>query len=434
MSKPAPAPAPDYDVAIVGASIAGCAAAALLGQAGARVALVEKRPDPAAFKRVCGHFIQASAAPVLERLGVLDELDRLGASRGRARLWTRFGWTKFARGRGESISVRRELLDPVLRRRAAATPGVELIPGTSAVGLVERDVRVDGLELKGRAGSGWIRARAVVGADGRGSRLAEMAGIATRSYPNVRFAYWGYFEGPRALPAEESARLWLLEPDAAIVTPTDSGLQMYVAFPHHSRRDAFRSDPEGALREFFAGVPDPPPIGASTLAGPIVGKLDLTNERRRAAAPGIALIGDAAMTADPLAAVGCGFALQSASWLADELAPALDSDRAVDRALRRYRRVHARRLGGHMRLLNDTAANEGALKPPQRLLFGAAAADRTTAERLADFADRWRGPAVLLSPRTLARAAFVRRRLRSPVQPTVAAGSSAKAAGPPGPA
>ena len=56
----------DHDVAIVGASLAGSAAAILLGRAGARVALSEQRPDPHAFKRVCSHFIQGSAVPALE--------------------------------------------------------------------------------------------------------------------------------------------------------------------------------------------------------------------------------------------------------------------------------------------------------------------------------------------------------------------------------
>src|SRR3954452_18733868 len=60
----------DYDVAIVGARLSGCTAAILLGRAGARVALIEKRPDPQAYKRVCSHFIQASAVPTIERIGL----------------------------------------------------------------------------------------------------------------------------------------------------------------------------------------------------------------------------------------------------------------------------------------------------------------------------------------------------------------------------
>lgn len=41
-----------HDVAIVGASIAGCTAAILFGRAGLRVALVERSPDPETDKRV----------------------------------------------------------------------------------------------------------------------------------------------------------------------------------------------------------------------------------------------------------------------------------------------------------------------------------------------------------------------------------------------
>jgi menaquinone-9 beta-reductase len=427
----------DYDVAIVGAGIAGCATASLLGRSGARVALIERSPDPAAYKRVCGHFIQSSAVPVLERLGLLGELERRGGHRGHARVWSRAGWTlprpDEARSRAgwtrlrpdeaQSLNLRREVLDPLLRERAASTPGVELLAGTRASGVLREGDRVEGLELSGAGGERPLRARVVVAADGRGSRVAKLAGIETRTSPNVRFAYWGYFEGPPALPDGEGVRLWLLEPDAAIVTPTDSGLQMYVAFPHRDHREAFRADPEAALREYFAALPDAPPLGSSTLSGRMVGKLDLTNERRRAAAPGIALVGDAALAADPLSAVGCGFALQSAGWLADELAPALAGARAVDPALRRYRRRHGRRLGGHIRLLDELAANEGRLNPIQRTLLAAATVDRRTGARLAAFASRSRGPSVLLAPHGLARAALMARRARRRPGTAAAAGT-----------
>jgi 2-polyprenyl-6-methoxyphenol hydroxylase-like FAD-dependent oxidoreductase len=55
----------DYDAVIVGASLAGATTAILLGRAGASVALVEKQPDPQAFKRICSHFIQASGVPTI---------------------------------------------------------------------------------------------------------------------------------------------------------------------------------------------------------------------------------------------------------------------------------------------------------------------------------------------------------------------------------
>src|SRR4051812_50119106 len=67
-----------YDAVIVGASLAGCATAIALGRGGARVALAEKRPDPGAFKRICSHFIQASAVPALERLEPLEPIMQAG--------------------------------------------------------------------------------------------------------------------------------------------------------------------------------------------------------------------------------------------------------------------------------------------------------------------------------------------------------------------
>jgi flavin-dependent dehydrogenase len=73
----------DYDVVVVGASIAGCTAATLLGRAGLRVAVVEQRPDPAAYKTVCTHLIQPSATPTIERLGLAQ---RIESARSPARL------------------------------------------------------------------------------------------------------------------------------------------------------------------------------------------------------------------------------------------------------------------------------------------------------------------------------------------------------------
>ena len=46
----------DFDVAIVGGSLAGCAAATLFARRGARVALIEKAPSMDHYKVVCTHF------------------------------------------------------------------------------------------------------------------------------------------------------------------------------------------------------------------------------------------------------------------------------------------------------------------------------------------------------------------------------------------
>lgn len=47
----------DFDVAVVGASIGGCAAATLLARRGLRVALIERHHDPNCYKQNCTHYI-----------------------------------------------------------------------------------------------------------------------------------------------------------------------------------------------------------------------------------------------------------------------------------------------------------------------------------------------------------------------------------------
>src|SRR3954449_8947572 len=111
------------NVVVVGASLAGSAAATLLARNGARVTLIEKSPDPAHYKRVCGHFIQASGVPAIERLGLLATLHPPGAVDSRSHLWTRFGRIS-SPAVPPSLNIRRETMDPLVRRHAAETPGV----------------------------------------------------------------------------------------------------------------------------------------------------------------------------------------------------------------------------------------------------------------------------------------------------------------------
>ena len=83
-----------YDVAVVGASLAGCTAATLLAREGARVALLERHADPGFYKVLCTHFIQASATPTLERLGLAEKIEAAGGVRNALEVWSRYGWLR----------------------------------------------------------------------------------------------------------------------------------------------------------------------------------------------------------------------------------------------------------------------------------------------------------------------------------------------------
>lgn len=411
----------DYDVIVVGGSLAGCTASILLARAGARVALVERKPDPQSFKRMCSHYIQSSAIPTLERLGLLGPIERAGGVRSKVRIWTptandarrdddpRRGWVDLGADSPlpPGVNLRRERLDPLLRAAAAETPGVELMLGRKATGLLREDDRIRGVEF---AGGGQMRARLVIGADGRDSAIAKLARVRTRVKPSERFSYAAYYEGPAPAGSPDSS-LWFLDPEWAAALPTDSELTLYLCMPTKQHLPEFRSDPEQALSAFFANLPDPPPIRASERVGPVVGKLDMPNITRIPTAPGLALAGDAAMATDPLWGVGCGWAFQSAEWLSDCVAPALRDEEPLELGLRRYRRRFLRRLAPYAIMINDYS-NGRPLNPFERMMLGSAALDPHVAREVNAYSTRNAGPEHLLVPSTFARILTAHMRLR----------------------
>jgi menaquinone-9 beta-reductase len=411
--------APRFDVAVVGASLSGCATAILLGRAGLRVALIDKHSGPDAYKRLCGHYIQASATPVIRRLGLDAPIEAGGGIRNGVDLWTRWGIIaspEAAQERPHGYSIRRSKLDPLIRRLAADTPGVEYLPALEAAGLLGEDGLVTGVELRDRSRRPLrLRARLVVGADGRNSTLARLARARERRAANERFCYMAYFTGV-GLEGAPRARFWALNPDVAIASPNDDGITLVAVFLHKRRLPEFRDDRDRALRRLVAGLPEAPDLSRAERTGKIVGYTDYGIVRREPTPlPGLALVGDAALTCDPVMAIGCGFALQSASWLADSVAPALGGEQPLRTALRRYQREHRRRLNGHHRMLTaDARAHD--FNPIQRLLFAAAARDAPTAATLHRYSERSLPPRRLLSPRVLARAAHVNARARVAVR------------------
>lgn len=383
----------DFGAVVVGASLAGCTTATLLARAGVRVALVERSRDAQAFKRVCGHYIQASAVPTLERLGLMEPIEAAGGVRSRGRLWTRWGTIEappeasLTRG----VNLRRERLDPLVRSMAAGEPGVEPMLGYAAKALLSDDGSAAGVEAADTSGRRvCIRAPLVVGADGRDSRVAAMAGLSPRSSGHGRFSYAAYFEGPGPAGAPD-ATVWMLDPEWAAAFPTDGGLTMYACMPTMERLPEFKRDAAAALEAFVANLPAAPPIAESRRVSPVIGKIKMPNVRRGPIGAGVALVGDAALATDPLWGVGCGWAFQSGEWLADSVAATLRGDEPLDRGLRRYRRRFRRRLAGHS-LLIDGYATGRRFNGVERLLYSAGSSDEHVAARLLRFGTRSIGP------------------------------------------
>jgi 2-polyprenyl-6-methoxyphenol hydroxylase-like FAD-dependent oxidoreductase len=391
-----------FDVVVAGASIAGCTAARLFALAGARVALVERRADPAAYKVACTHQIQSSAVPTIERLGLAPLLEQAGAVRSRAAAWTPHGgWLRFPADAPPGYALSRRSLDPIVRRLALETAGVEYFPGETVTGLLGDRDRLNGVEVERpdherRA----IRAKLTVAADGRDSTVARLARVPARVRPHNRFVYFAYWHGVRTPPAE--ARVWMLDPDGAAVFPNEDDLTLVAAVPHKARLSEFRTDPEAAYERMVGALPDGPGLAGAERVSKLIGKLDMPNRMRPAARPGLAFVGDAALATDPLFGVGCGWAFQSPEWLVDETRSALVDDGGLDAALARYRRAFRRRLGPHHMQIADFSTGRP-MRLNERLLFRAAANDPVVGASLEEYVTRRSSPLRALDPRLLLR-------------------------------
>lgn len=388
-----------YDVAIVGASTAGCTAARLFAQRGASVALIERRPSMGAYKTVCTHYIQACATPTIEKLGLAGPLDERGAVHNSVDIWTPYsGWMETVDTDHYGYSVTRRTLDPMLRELAAGTPGVELLSGWTAKGLLGNG-RPAGVAIENSAHERRdIGARIVVGADGRDSKVARWAGVPGRVKPHGRFFYWGYWRGVK--PHGPRSRMWLVDPDAAYTFPNEDGLTVVLVAPHKDRLPEFREDLEGAYMRMIESLPEGPDISEAELEGKLLGKLELPNVMRPAGRPGVAFVGDAALASDPLWGVGCGWAFQSADWLVEETGDVLVRGGDIDAALDRYRRVHRRRLLPHHLQIADYSTGRCA-NAMERRLWKRVAENREVRRMFEAIGSRRASPLRMFDPRLL---------------------------------
>jgi 2-polyprenyl-6-methoxyphenol hydroxylase-like FAD-dependent oxidoreductase len=392
------------DVVIAGGSVAGCALAALLGRQGVSVTVLEKSPKPEHYKVMCTHFIQAGATPVLQRLGIDATMERAGALRNGLDVWTEGGWYATPDD-AYGYNLRREKLDPMLRELAARTPNVDVRQGVTADAVL-RDGAGRPAGLRGRTTAGEevaIDAKVVVGADGRGSSIARLAGVPGRVLPHGRFGYMAYYEGLELRGAPGHSQMWLTGRDALYCFPNDDGVTIAAAFLHNDRLPEFKDDKDAAFLKAFSALDRAPDLAGATRIGPMIGKLDMPNVRRPAGRPGIAFVGDAAQASDPLWGVGIGFALQSATWLADEVAGPLTAGTDPDPALHRYRRRHRRELALHHLQMADYAHGRN-LNAFERAIHRAATRDPQTAAMMADVAARAEPLDRIMRPRRVARA------------------------------
>lgn len=331
------------DVLVVGAGPAGSVAALALARAGARVRLVDRASFPRA--KLCGDTINPGALSIADRLGV-------GAA-VRARALPITGMLLSGPG-GAAVAadyphglcgaaIERRDFDQLLLEAAVAA-GAEFIPGVHArAPLVDGHGRVAGARVCVGAGESEMRARLVIAAEGRHSRLGGALGLTRFAAGPKRWACGAYFTGIDALTSRGEmhvrangyvgiaplgggvANVCVVRPRRAGGTgPPRERIDVGVS----TMADALNDDP--ALRARFA---------EARRVSPVVSLGPLAVDATAAGCPGLLLAGDAAGFVDPMTGDGLRFALRGGELAAAaalvELATGRPAHARLRAALRR---------------------------------------------------------------------------------------------------
>jgi 2-polyprenyl-6-methoxyphenol hydroxylase-like FAD-dependent oxidoreductase len=317
---------PDYDVLIVGARVAGASLALLLGQRGHRVLLIDRDTFPS--DTLSTHFVGGPGLGALRQLGVLADVEAVGFRRlTRNRTWVEdclFEGPAGPAGAYE-LAPRRDALDDILIRHARERGGVEFQERTHADGLHEEDGRVAGAYVRTTDGERrLVRARVVVGADGKYSKVAEWVKAERyEAVPAQRPVYYGYFHGVAPLP-EPALELFFVRDQIGFIFPMRPDEDCLALEVQPTDFDAFRADPRAVFEERFRALPGMAArLAGARLEDKLFGVRGIENCFRKPYGPGWALAGDAGYVKDPSTGFGIGDAVSQAFPLAEALDAAL---------------------------------------------------------------------------------------------------------------
>jgi len=312
-----------YDAVIVGARCAGAATAMLLATFGLRVLIFDK--SRYGTDTLSTHALMRPAVLLLQRWGLTDRLEAEGTPRITK---TSFIYADDERREAAEVDIkrrhgvdalyapRRSVLDRILVD-AAREAGADVHHGVQMLDLLHADDgRVAGVRLRDESGNVRdVRAGTVVGADGRRSGVARLAG----STPYVLGRHmtscaYGYF---RDLPIDGNR--WYFRPGmGAGAIPTNDGRTLIFASvpedfaqgPAVDRTRAFHRVIREAAPDIAARVADERLVGKLYFFGGMRGFL------RQPWGDGWALVGDAGYMTDPITAHGITNALRDAELLA----------------------------------------------------------------------------------------------------------------------
>jgi 2-polyprenyl-6-methoxyphenol hydroxylase-like FAD-dependent oxidoreductase len=314
----------DYDIIIVGARVAGSVLAALLGQQGHQVLLLDKTQFPS--DTLSTHFFRAPALRVFERVGVLEQVK--SAAPPMTVLWNYMdGHVISDPVEGVEAHLRyflcerRITLDWILAQCVNRERNVEFRQGAQVKELIQQDGRVTGVIWWEDNGMKEARARLVVGADGFYSTVAKLMEPAYESqFPVRRCMYYTYFAGIEPLDEVAYAEHHFVGDTLTYVFPTDADLTLVALSVPVSEFTSFKKEPLKRLHSHMESLPLlAPRLRHAEAAAEAKGAGNIPCYQRVPYGSGWALVGDAAQVLDPWSGMGIDHATTHASLLADSI-------------------------------------------------------------------------------------------------------------------
>jgi menaquinone-9 beta-reductase len=288
---------PDYDAIVVGARCAGAALATLLARAGASILLVDRDALPSDYV-LSTHTIHPPGIEVLDALGVGTAMREVTPPTRVMRLVKNDAVmdVPFPDDRSE-YCPRRQRLDALLQQAAQAA-GAELRDRTRVADVLFERGRATGVRLERHGRTSDVRARLVVGADGRHSTVATRVHAEEYlGYDAPRAMYWAYWDAPPAwgtgaypfgmYVANRRGRI-------RVLFQTDHRQLLIGSLPPVSEVAGWKADPVAALTADLADDAVLAPIVSDRAPdGTVRGTVKERFFFRRAAGPGWVLVGDA---------------------------------------------------------------------------------------------------------------------------------------------